>query len=182
MSLPAEMKLKFWDWLIFLVFGCLVFFHFRGFDAVAGAALPREDVLSFFEAATEFPDDGRQLLLFILDFEDFSCITCLDSFLGLYRMLPLRFKTSNAWGILVVKEREEEGDRAVMIAEKKLKGFVRANHIDFPILVDRSRIFEGLAENGSGVLLFDGARKIFRRYDFPLTGEQFAEIFANLME
>ena len=186
MSLSRETKLGFRDWLIFLVFGCSVFFHFRGFDRIVGAVLPQAQALSNFDAAAGFPDDDKKLLLFILDFADFSCITCLDSFLDLYRMLPSRFRTEDAWGILAVGNREgdgeEAGNRQVLIAEKKLKGFIRANRIAFPILLDRSRIFEEVAEKGSGVLLFDGAGKIFRRYDFPLTGEQFAEIFAALME
>jgi hypothetical protein len=162
------LKLKFWDWLIFLAFGCLVFFHFRGFDTAI-------------DSTTVAPNDERQLLLFILDFRDFSCMACLDSFLGLYRILPFSFKTSKTWGILVVKNSEGEENRLFRIAEKKLKGFVQANHITFPILVDRSRIFGEWAEKGSCVLLFDGVKKILCRYDFPLTDGQFEEIFANLV-
>lgn len=162
------MKLKFWDWLIFLAFGCLVFSHFRGFDTAI-------------DSTTVAPNDERQLLLFILDFRDFSCMACLDSFLGLYRILPFSFKTSKTWGILVVKNSEGEENRLFRIAEKKLKGFVQANHITFPILVDRSRIFGEWAEKGSCVLLFDGVKKILCRYDFPLTDGQFEEIFANLV-
>jgi len=162
--------LKFWDWIVIVFFGCLVFFTFRGIDLAAGKDFPDEN------------DFDKKLLLFILDFQDFSCFTCLDSFLGLYRILPMRFKTSNAWGILVVKNSEGKENRPFRIAEKKLKGFVQANHITFPILVDRSRIFGELAEHGSGVYLFDGTRKTARRYDFPLTGEEFEEIFVNLME
>lgn len=162
------MMLKFWDWIIFLLFGCLVFFHFRGFD--------------FIDPKVFTPDDERQSLLFVLDFDDFSCLTCLESFLGLYQKLPFRFKTSNAWGILVVKKSEREETRQVRIAEKKLEGFVQANHITFPILLDKSRIFAELAERGSCVVLFDENKKAVFRYDFPLTNEQFEEIFNNLME
>ena len=164
------MTLKPWDWLIFLVFGGLVFFHFLGFDGAAEGD------------AAEFFDGGNTLLLFILDFQDFSCMTCLDSFLQFYHMLPSHFRTSKAWGILAVKDRDGGWDRAVRIARKKLNGFVRANGIAFPVLVDRSGLFAGLAEKGSGVLLFDGTRKVLCRYDFPLTGEQLEEIFANLVE
>lgn len=175
------MKLKFWDWIIFLLFGCLVFFHFRGFDVVSGRASPDADVLSFFKSMTVAPNDERQLLLFILDFRDFSCMTCLDSFLGLYRILPFRLKKTKTWGVLVVKKSEGEENRLVKIAEKKLKGFIQANQITIPFLVDRSRIFGEWTEKGSCVLLFDGAKRILYRYEFPLTGEQFEEIFANLI-
>ena len=81
-----------------------------------------------------------------------------------------------------MKDRGVEGDRAVRIAEKKLKGFIRANRIPFPISVDRLGIFAAWKERGSGVLLLDGKRKSCQWYDFPLTGEQFEEIFASLTE
>ncbi len=174
------MKLKCWDWLIFLAFGCLVFSHFRGFDTTSERAFNAAEVLSLFDSKAVAPKDDRQLLLFILDFRDFSCMACLDSFLGLYRILPFSFKTSKTWGILVVKNSEGEENRLFKIAEKKLKGFVQANHITFPILVDRARIFGEWAEKGSCVLLIDGAKKILCRYDFPLTGYQFEEIFEIL--
>ena len=164
------MTLKFCDWIIVLLFGCLVFFHFRGIDLAAGRDSPDEDVFD------------KKLLLFILDFQDFSCMTCLDSFLGLYQQLPFRFKTSKTWGILVMKKSEKEENKQLWIAEKKLRGFIRANQITFPFLVDRHRIFSELANKESGVLLFDENQNVVFRYDFPLTGEQFEEIFVNLME
>jgi hypothetical protein len=162
------LKLKFWDWIIILLFGCLVFFYFRGIDLAAGRDSPAEDVFD------------KKLLLFILDFQDFSCMTCLDSFLMLYRQLPDRLTTSNTWGILVVKKSEEEENKQFWIAEKKLRGFIRANHITFPILMDRGRVFGKWAEIGSCVLLFDRVGKMVHRYDFPLTGYQYEEIFKIL--
>ena len=164
------MTLKFWDWIIIVSFGCLVFFTILGIDLTACKDSLDED------------DFDKKLLLFILDFQDFSCMTCLDSFLELYRRLPMRFRTSNAWGILIVKNSEGQENRIFGIAEKKLKGFVQANHILFPIVVDRSRIFGELEEQGSGVFLLDGMGKNARRYNFPLSGEEFEEILVSLME
>jgi len=160
--------LKSGDWIILLLFGCLVFLYFRGIDLAAGRDSPLEDVFE------------KKLLLFILDFQDFSCMTCLDSFLGLYRQLPLRIKTSNAWGILVINAPEKEENKRVWIAEKKLRGFIQANQIVSPILVDRLDFLGGLAEEGSGVLLFDGSRNSVHRFNFPLAGYQFEEIFEIL--
>lgn len=162
------MKLKFGDWIIVLLFGCLVFFYFQGIDLAGGKDSLDEDVFD------------KKLLLFILDFQDFSCMTCLDSFLMFYNQLPDRFRTSHSWGILVVKKPGKEETGHVWIAEKKLRGFIRANHITFPILVDRGRVFGKWAEIGSCVLLFDRVGKMIHRYDFPLTGYQFEEIFEIL--
>ena len=156
--------MKFGDWIIVLLFGCLVFFYFRGIDRVAARDSPEGEVFD------------KKWLLFIIDFQDFSCMTCLDSFLGLYQKLPFRVKTSSAWGILVVKKSEGEETRRIRIAEKKLEGFVRANQITIPVLLDRFQVFGETAERGSGVVLFDENRKGVFRYDFPLTNEQFDEI------
>jgi hypothetical protein len=160
--------LKFGDWVTILLCGCLVFFYFRGIDLGARQNSLGEDVF------------GNKWLLFILDFQDFSCMTCLDSFLMLYRHLPFRFKTSRSWGILVVKKSEKEERKQLWIAEKQLRGFVRANDITFPVLVDRGRLFGGVAEKGSCVLLLDGTGSLIHRYEFPLTGEEFTEIFKIL--
>ena len=162
------MTLKFGDWVTILLFGCLVFFYFRGIDLAAGKDSLQENVFD------------NKLLLFVLDFQDFSCMTCLDSFLMLYRQLPFRFKTSHAWGILVVKQSEKEEMKQFWIAEKQLRGFVRANDITSPILVDKERVFGKWAETGSCVLLFDKVGKMVHRYEFPLTGDQFEEIFEIL--
>jgi hypothetical protein len=174
------LKLKFWDWLIFAVFFCLVFFQLRMLESVPENVLPAAEILSFFDPTTSPPHDDSQLLLFIFDFQDFSCMTCLDSFLALYRILPVRFKSSKTWGILIAKNSGAEERKMIRIAEKKLKGFVRANQIKFPILVDRSRIFGEWTEKGSCVLVFDRAKKMLCRYEFPLTSEQFEEIFLCL--
>jgi len=160
--------LRLGDWIIVLLFGCLVFFYFRGIDLAAGKDSPVEDVF------------GKKLLLFIIDFRDFSCMTCLDSFLGLYRQLPSRLKSSGAWGILVLKESEKDDTSASWIAEKKLRGFVWANRITFPILADREHIFKGMAEGGSCVLLLDRTGNRLHKYDFPMTGDQFEEFFRVL--
>jgi len=173
---------NFWDWVLILLFGCLVFFHFRGLDLVSGKASPRDGVPPFLDPTPAGPDDARMLLLFVFDFQDFSCMTCLDSFLGLYQKLPLRFRTAHVWGVLTIKRTEGEEDRQIRIAEKKLRGFIEANQITSPFLVDRSRVFGELTETGSSVLLFDKKRKVILRFEFPLTGEQFEKIFAYLME
>jgi hypothetical protein len=176
------MNLKFSDWLIFLVFGCLTFFHFRGFYTGSGSDFLKKKWLSLSDSSSFALEDERKWLLFILDFHDFSCMTCLDSFLGLYEKLPFRLKTSNAWGILVIRNSEVHENNLVRIAEKKLKGFVQANQILSPFLVDRFQVFRGMAEEGSCVVLFDGAQRIIHKYDFPLRGEEFEEIFKFLIE
>lgn len=164
------MTLRPGDWVILLLFGGLVFFYFRGVDLAPAEDSPGEGI------------SGENMLLFVLDFRDFSCMTCLDSFLWLYQKLPFRFRTSGSWGIMVMEGPDKEEEVRLGIAEKKLRGFLQANHITFPVLLDRTRVLGGLAEKGSAVILFDRKTGRVTKYSFPLTGEQIEEIFITLQE
>lgn len=165
------MILKFWDWVLILLFGLLTFVHFRG----SGSVMERT-------VYSAISIEKRKMLLFVIDFRDFSCSPCLDSFLGLYHNLSLPFRTIQAWGVLTVSLEGGEEKRDIQIAEKKLRGFVRANRIAFPIVVDKDQVFSGFADTGSCLLLLDDNQKVVLRYDFPLTGGQYEEIFLKLME
>ncbi len=177
------MKLSFADWMIILAFGLVTFFHFRGFgpvrEEVATEVLTHDGISS---SLRQNSGEKKRLLLFILDFRDFSCMVCLESFLELYHRLPFQIKIRDSWGILIVPP-EQEGDKAAIgIAEKKLEGFIQSHQILFPVLVDRCQVFGETAEKGSGVVLFDEERGMVKRFDFPLRGEQFQEILEIVAE
>jgi hypothetical protein len=178
-----EKRLTGTDWLIILVFGLAAFFHFRGFGPSEGnatAGVLAEEARLFSSPVTMESEEPGRMLLFILDFRDFSCMVCLESFLELYRRLPLRVKSRESWGILIVPPGQEKDESVIRIAEKKLEGFVRANQIIFPVLVDRYQVFGEMAEKGSGIVLFDEARQMVNRFDFPLDSAQFQKILEIL--
>ena len=124
------------------------------------------------------------LLLLIIDFESFMCPSCLDSFLEFYHALKPPFPPLDEgilWGVLVFDEPEEnEGVPAIKITEKKLRGFIMANDIKFPIMIDRFHIFKGLAKEGTAVIFFDRERKIIKKYVFPLRSKQIKEIINHI--
>lgn len=122
---------------------------------------------------------GRPLLLFIIDFGMLMCPSCLDSFLGFYQEFSGLIEEGMAWGILILDKPSEEKDGtslSVTIAEKKLKGFRRANDIKFPILIDPFAVFAELAHEGTALVLFDRSRNIVRKYNFPLTPSEKKEL------
>ena len=116
------------------------------------------------------------LLLFIIDFDSFLCLPCLDSFLKFCNGLPDYIIEGNVWGILVFDKPEEKGDLLTRIAEKKLKGFISANDIKFPIIVDRFHIFDRLGQEGTVLIIFDNQGKSIRKYVFPLSQNKIDEI------
>lgn len=68
------------------------------------------------------------------------------------------------------------------IIEKKLRGFIQANEIKFPVLIDRFKIFKDLGEEGTAVIIFDGERKTIKKYVFPLRHGQKQEIMNNIID
>jgi len=126
---------------------------------------------------------SRKLLLVVVDFDDFMCMTCLDSFLDFCRSFPQSVLEKFAWGILILKPGSEgEGEnRHAAIAEKKLRGIMRANQITFPFSIDETGSFESFACSGSSVVLFDEENGKVFRYGFPLDKEDVLQIRESLL-
>lgn len=126
---------------------------------------------------TEFPQN-RKLLLIIFDFNDFMCMSCLESFLSFCQSLPPHILAENTWGILTIESaiRKSGLKNSVKIAKTKLRGFVAANRIKFPIFIDEYQIFQQFEKKDIAVLLFDGTNDILKEYIFPLSKGQVGEI------
>lgn len=135
-----------------------------------------------------FPDPQRRgimdypLLLVIIDFDSFLCLSCLDSFLDFYDQLSGIVDERMLWGVLVFDAslEKQHGSSYIKIVEKKLKGFVKANHIQFPMVIDRFHLFESLGKEGSAVLLFDPGKRSVKKYVFPLRRNHIQEIMSLL--
>jgi hypothetical protein len=125
----------------------------------------------------EFPQN-KKLLLIIFDFNDFMCMNCLESFLTFCHLLPPHIMEENAWGILMIESAIKKSGMkdAVKIATTKLRGFVMANRIKFPIFIDEYQIFQQFEKKGTAVLLFDGTNNFLKEYIFPLSKDQIEEI------
>ena len=126
--------------------------------------------------AEDTPAISQSSLIFIIDFSDFMCFFCLDSFLGFYHSLPARYRHERAFGVLAVDQAGIE----LGVLHKKLRGFVTANQVEFPIVLDHSGIFKGMAEQGTSVILIDAESQNISRYIFPLSPEQQDEILSFL--
>jgi hypothetical protein len=134
--------------------------------------------------ASELKVDGvelapnKKLLLFIFDFNDFMCMNCLESFLSFCQSIPTHILEENVWGILTIgSEIRKSGSKDYLkVTKAKLRGFVRANRIPFPIFIDEFQIFRQFQKKGSSVLLFDASNDILKEYIFPLTKNQIGEI------
>jgi hypothetical protein len=97
-------------------------------------------------------------------------MSCLDSFLSFCQSIPLRYLEENTWGILVLAREDGTHDvkKVTFIAEKKLRGFISANSIPFPIIIDHNRVFHALASEGTALIVIDAAGRNVVKYSFPL--------------
>jgi len=122
--------------------------------------------------------DNQILVLLFLDFADFNCPLCLDSFLDFCRMLPPHNHGVSIWGIVVNSEDIENSPDAysVQILGKKIRGFTIANNLDFPLILDRSHIITKLINKGSQAILLNPNGRIFERYTFPLDPQSIQKI------
>lgn len=81
------------------------------------------------------------LLLIIIDFNDFFCPFCLNYLSFFCDLIHSKGFENHTVGILTFKN---EGDREnvegeMKIMEKRLRGFIIGNNIQFPVILDQFR-------------------------------------------
>ena len=78
---------------------------------------------------------------------------------------------------VIISEDSEDENRAKII-EKQLRGFAKANNIDFPLILDKSNIFKESHFEDS-IILFDIVSKSVKKYKFPLDKKRLKEIIVK---
>ncbi len=122
--------------------------------------------------------ENRALLLLVIDFSDFNCPLCLDSLLNFCRMLPPSYSEVMIWGIVVNNKGlgNDQDSSAIQIMDKKIRGFIEANDISFPLILDRNCVFNQLSHQGSTVMVIDLKKQIVSHFDFPLEPQEIQHI------
>ncbi|MEO0294314.1 MAG: hypothetical protein ABIN61_08875 [candidate division WOR-3 bacterium] len=115
-----------------------------------------------------------KLILIFVDYSTISCSFCLDSFIALFNKLE---KQKNEEGIVtgIVLSDNLEDENKVKIIEKQLRGFVKANNINFPLILDKTNIFKGLNLENT-VIVIDVSSDIIKKFKFPLSKTQIKEL------
>ncbi len=123
---------------------------------------------------------GELKLVFLIDFDDFMCFSCLESFVDFCHALPGDFRKDHCLGVLVYPAGRELQAGFIQIMEKKLRGFTQANRIDFPVVIDRPRFFSGRIPAESCVLVFRPGGQNLEVYPFPLSRKAAGRILADI--
>jgi len=132
----------------------------------------------------EFSDaiESDKLVLFIIHMDSLMCFPCLNPFLDFYKLIPSPFRENRLWGVVVYEnpKKKEEKVRREKIVKKKLRGFLKANNIECPIVLDSFHSFKEFSKGGTTLLVFDQRKKIVEKYVFPLKKKQIEEILNSL--
>jgi len=126
----------------------------------------------------------NKMLIFIIDFRSFMCQACLNSFLEFHQLISPWLTMVTVWGVLVVNPQSnpEDEEMAIGIAVKKAQGFLTANALQFPLIVDRFHIFNPIAGKGTSVIFCNADNKIIKKYVFPLAPSQLKEIINYIQD
>lgn len=122
---------------------------------------------------------SEKRFILIVDLSVLNCPLCVQSlteFIGIVNAFKLE---NDVLGVLVFSRRENDSnsETQMKIAEKKLRGFIVGNYVQFPFFLDRSGVFNVLNPDATAILiLFDREKSEIKKYTFPLTSAQIQEI------
>ncbi|MGB8952509.1 MAG: hypothetical protein WCC06_07570 [Candidatus Aminicenantales bacterium] len=130
------------------------------------------------------PAVEKKFCFILIDYDSLFCSPCLDLFLRFCNAIPVSVQESAVRGVVVYSDQsqQENSDIRERIMSKKIEGFIRANHIKFPVVVDHSHVFSPLKGGGTTAFLFDLERKVVNKYGFPLKPKELEEILSRLLK
>ncbi|MCJ7679739.1 MAG: hypothetical protein MUP70_03345 [Candidatus Aminicenantes bacterium] len=116
----------------------------------------------------------RFQVLLVIDVSDFSCPSCLQSIVDFIHVIPPSIREKRTVAVWRVSDPEEkdEADLKNRIWNKKMRGFVSANFIDFPIWMISESGSEAIFGKGSRLLIFPPHDNTVLSYPFPLAFEE----------
>ncbi len=119
-------------------------------------------------------------LILLIDVSSLSCFLCLISLTEFVGVIQANKLENSVLGVMIMDENNEESDveRHRKIAEKRLKGFIIGNNIQFPFLLDDEGVFRPLSQDASAtIVVFDSRKNTVVKYEFPLSKAQLTAIF-----
>jgi hypothetical protein len=82
--------------------------------------------------------------------------------------------------ILTGDFKESQDINTIQILKKQLKGFVKANHIPFPVLLDQSSILNNFSNGRSALIFVDTRYLLIKKWFLPIQHDEMEELFLLL--
>jgi len=123
-----------------------------------------------------------KLMLFVIHMNSLMCFPCINPFLDFYNRIPSPLRENRVWVVVVYEDlkKKEGNNRHQKIIQKQFRGFLQANNIECPIVLDSHHNFKELSRGGTALLVFDKKKKSVKKYVFPLKKKQMQEILNSL--
>jgi hypothetical protein len=124
----------------------------------------------------------ENLLIILVNPVDFMCQNCSASFFSLCDSLRERGLDTRVVGIFTMPRPSDDGSvfTDVNILKKQIRGFVKANRIQFPVLLDDLQVFTRSPAKSSCVILLNTLYGIVQEWQLPVDIHQLNEIMALL--
>ena len=122
----------------------------------------------------------KAISLILLHSSDFSCQFCLESFLQLCDSIKRLQDKMITIVILTGDFKESQDINTIQILKKQLKGFVKANHIPFPVLLDQSSILNNFSNGRSALIFVDTRYRLIKKWFLPIQHDEMEELFLIL--
>ena len=122
----------------------------------------------------------KSIILILLHSSDFSCQFCLESFLQLCDSIQRVQEKITTIVILTGDFKEFQDINTIQILKKQLKGFVKANHIPFPVLFDQSSILNKFSNSRSTLIIVDTKYGLIKKWFLPIQYDEMEELLLIL--
>lgn len=126
--------------------------------------------ISLFAVSAENNEFRLQVLL-VIDVSDFLCPSCLDSLIDFVQTIPSPVRKNRMTAVWRVCDSEnmEKNHLKSRIWQKKMRGFISANAVDFPVWMITESGLKSVFGDGSRLLLFLPGSEEIVTYSFPLS-------------
>jgi hypothetical protein len=123
-----------------------------------------------------------KMMFLLIGDESFLCPSCLNHFLKFCEELKLYCQYDPSLCVFGVVDlnsaNEERNDPKILM--KQLKGFIKANDITFPVMIDSLNVFYQLKKKNFHLLFLDFSKNIEKMWPFPKSSTEQQEIFRYL--
>jgi hypothetical protein len=120
----------------------------------------------------------RMQLIFLLNYADFSCPPCFDSFMSLAESLQDRMLPGDRYRAVAIMKEDEMMNRA---SPARFIHWKEANNLTLPMIIAPDSIFIKMHSGKSAVLVLNSKSQIVFSQSFPLSYEQ-VKVVQKLME
>ena len=119
----------------------------------------------------------QPILVFLIKFINFGCVSCLNDFFDLCDSINSRIKQDGKRNVMVCFARDERPEQEQF---RTMKGWTRSSGLRFPVVLVPKKIFDDNFIDFSTVILLNKDNEVELMEQFPLSATAISEIIDKL--